>query len=62
MYNFAGAIFNWKGRTFWIGEMTIWELLGEFGSWQWTTVKEMDTRRGHFEAFLMPAQECSGWK
>ena len=62
MYNFAGAIFNWKGRTFWIGEMTIWELLGEFGSWQWTTVKEMDTRRGHFEAFLMTAQECSGWK
>ena len=62
MYNYAGEIFNWKGRTFWIGEMVIWELLGEFGSWQWTKVKVLENMRSKFETFLMTAQECSGWQ
>jgi len=62
MYNFNGEIFNWKGHTYWIGETTIWELLGEFGSWQWTKVKEMEVGMGQSEIFLMTAQECSGWK
>ena len=62
MYNYAGDIFNWKGRTFWIGELAIWELLGEFGSWQWTKVKVLENMRSKFETFLMTAQECSGWQ
>ena len=52
---------SWKNRAFLVADKFIWELTGEDKTtWEWELVAKMETYRGNFKAFVMPAEYCRG--
>jgi len=63
----GGEIFNWGGKTFWIGKKSIWQLVTdselnlERESWFWRKVAEMTKGGQSSQAFILEEGFCRDW-
>ena len=59
----GGEIISLEGKTYWIGQKHIWELVGKDNerNWSWEKVAEMRNGGQSSQGFLLKEKDCKYW-